>query len=75
VVRGETPGHICQTAGTEPFIGMARSARVGDAIKHVSRAAILRWALPGYAITMDYRADRATIWVGPDQKITKIGCN
>jgi hypothetical protein len=39
-----------------------------------TRAAVLRWAPPGIMLTMDFRADRVTIYLGPDGKITKLSC-
>jgi hypothetical protein len=74
VVHGETPGHTCVAEGTAQFIGQPGNSATGAAIRRATRAAVLRWAPPGYAITMDYRADRVTVWLGPDQRITKINC-
>ena len=73
-VRGETPGHRCTTAGTDKFIGRAGTPRTGRAIRRASRAAVLRWAPPGAVLTMDFRADRVTVYLGPDHKVTKIQC-
>lgn len=73
-VHGVTPGHLCSTAGTDKFIGRAGTGRNGRAIKRESRAAVLRWAPPGYMLTMDYREDRVTIYLGPGRKITQIKC-
>ena len=73
-VHGETPGHTCKVEGTERFIGQIRSDQVGNEIKRVSNAAVLRWAPPGVMLTMDYRADRVTVWIDPASKITQIKC-
>ena len=73
-VHGETPGHTCKTEGTDQFIGQTRSDEVGAAIKGVSNAAVLRWAPPGVMLTMDFRADRVTVWLDPADKITKLRC-
>jgi hypothetical protein len=73
-IHGVTPGHKCRTAGTSQFIGKAGDSETGAAIKRVTRAAVLRWAPPGYMLTMDYREDRVTGYLGPDRKITKINC-
>jgi hypothetical protein len=73
-VHGVTPGHKCRTAGTSQFIGKPGTSKTGAAIKRVTRAAVLRWAPPGYMLTMDYREDRVTVYLGPDRKITKINC-
>jgi hypothetical protein len=73
-VHGVTPGHKCETAGTERFIGQAGTSESGAAIMRVSHAAVLRWAPPGVMLTMDYREDRVTVYLGPDRRITQIRC-
>jgi len=73
-VHGETPGHTCKTEGTDQFVGQTRSDEIAAEIKRVSNAAVLRWAPPGVMLTMDYRADRVTVWVDPANKITKLRC-
>ncbi|HEX2624151.1 MAG TPA: I78 family peptidase inhibitor [Sphingomicrobium sp.] len=73
-VHGETPGHTCKTEGTDQFVGQTRSDEIAAEIKRVSNAAVLRWAPPGVMLTMDYRADRVTVWLDPANKITKLRC-
>lgn len=73
-IRGVTPNHTCRTAGTDKFIGKRRSATMGDLIKDVTRAAVLRWAPPGTMLTMDYRADRVTVYLDTRRRITKLNC-
>jgi hypothetical protein len=73
-VHGVTPGHACNAAGTEQFIGQPGTSETGAAIVHATNAAVLRWAPPGYMLTMDYREDRVTVHLGPDGKITEIKC-
>src|SRR5207237_7799972 len=73
-IHGVTPGHKCRTAGTEKFIGQRGTSRTGSAIKRATRAAVLRWAPPGVMLTMDYREDRVTVYLGPDRKVTKVSC-
>ena len=73
-VHGETPGHTCRTEGTDQFVGQTRSDAIAAEIKRVSNAAVLRWAPPGVMLTMDYRADRVTVWLDPANKITKLRC-
>jgi hypothetical protein len=74
VVHGETPGHTCVEGAADSFVGKARSDATGKAIQAATHAAVLRWAPPGVMLTMDYRADRVTVWVGPDNIITKLRC-
>jgi hypothetical protein len=72
--HGVTPGHICRLQGTERFVGRTGDDDVKAAILRASNAAVLRWAPPGVAMTMDYRTDRVTVYVTADRKITKISC-
>jgi len=74
VVHGQTPGHTCTADGTDHFLGQAGNSETGAAILRATHAAVLRWAPPGYMLTMDFRADRVTVTLGPDYKITKINC-
>jgi hypothetical protein len=39
-----------------------------------THAAVLRWAPPGVMLTMDFREDRVTVRLSPDNKITAINC-
>ncbi len=73
-VHGVTPGHKCESAGTDQFIGQTGTSETGAAIKRVSHAAVLRWAPPGVMLTMDFREDRVTVWLDGANKITKIRC-
>lgn len=73
-VHGVTPGHKCELAGTEQFVGQQRTGGIGTAIQRVSHAAVLRWAPPGVMLTMDFREDRVTVWLDASGKITKIRC-
>ena len=73
-VHGVTPGHKCDAAGTARFIGQPGTGATGAAIKRATKAAVLRWAPPGVMLTMDFREDRVTVYLGPDKKVTKINC-
>jgi hypothetical protein len=73
-VHGVTPGHKCDAAGTGRFIGQPGTRVTGAAIKRAAKAAVLRWAPPGVMLTMDFREDRVTVYLGPDKKVTKINC-
>jgi len=74
IVHGETPGHTCDATGTDHFIGQPGNSETGAAILKATHAANLRWGPPGYAMTMDFRADRVTVALDEAYKITKINC-
>jgi type IV pilus biogenesis protein CpaD/CtpE len=73
-VHGVTPGHKCDAAGADRFLGQTATSATGTAILRASNAAVLRWAPPNTMLTMDYREDRVTIWLDAASKITKIRC-
>lgn len=64
----------CNAAGTGRFIGMTGDSETGAAILSATHSAVLRWAPPGYMLTMDFRADRVTVRLGPDNRVTAINC-
>jgi hypothetical protein len=74
VVHGQVPGHICDAAGTERFVGQPGTSETGAAILRATHSATLRWAPPGYMLTMDFSASRVTVHLGPDYKVTDIKC-
>jgi hypothetical protein len=73
-VHGVTPGHKCESAGLDRFVGQVGNSETGAAIKDASHAAVLRWAPPGVMLTMDFREDRVTVWLDAANKITKVRC-
>jgi Peptidase inhibitor I78 family len=73
-VHGQTPGHRCDAAGTDQFIGRQASGAAGAAIMAATHAAVLRWAPPGAMLTMDYREDRVTVRTGRGGRITAVAC-
>lgn len=73
-IHGVTPGHKCDAAGTAGFVGKPGTSETGAAIKQATKAAVLRWAPPGYILTMDYSENRVTVYLGADRKVTKITC-
>jgi hypothetical protein len=73
-VHGVTPGRKCDATGTDRFVGQTGTRVTGAAIKRATNAAVLRWAPPGVMLTMDFREDRVTVYLGLDNKVTKINC-
>lgn len=73
-VHGVTPGHKCDAAGTDKFVGQPGTSETGAAIMQATHAAVLRWAPVGYMLTMDYREDRVTVHLGGDRRVTQVKC-
>jgi len=68
------PIRQCQAAGVERFIGQNVNSETGAAILSVTHATELRWAPPGVMLTMDYRANRVTVRLDREMKVTAINC-
>ena len=73
-VHGETPGRICHAAGTDRFIGQAGTSETGAAILSATHSATLRWAPPGYMLTMDFSPSRVTVRLDSAYKVISINC-
>jgi hypothetical protein len=73
-VHGTVPGRICNAAGTDSFVGQPGDSETGAAIMKATHSAVLRWAPPGYMLTMDFSASRVTVRLGPDYKVIAINC-
>jgi hypothetical protein len=73
-VHGATPGRTCRSEDPDRFIGQPGTSETGAEILRATNSAVLRWAPPGTMLTMDFREDRVTIYLGPDYKVTKIAC-
>ena len=65
---------LCDAAKASAMVGEVRSDPMGDRILKATGAKLLRWISPGMAVTMDYRADRANIYVDRNGKIERISC-
>ena len=73
-VRGEVPGRTCNAEGTSSFIGQPGTSETGAAILRATNSAVLRWAPPGYMMTMDFSPSRVTVRLDSSNKITAINC-
>jgi hypothetical protein len=73
-VHGSVAGRICNAAGSDRFIGQPGTTESGAAILRATNSAVLRWAPPGYMLTMDFSASRVTVTLDEAYQITRINC-
>ena len=74
-LHGTTPGHKCDPANIQQFVGQMRSAELERRMHQVSGAATVRWAPFGTAVTMEYRFDRLTVFLDASNRVERIGCS
>ncbi|HUP67810.1 MAG TPA: I78 family peptidase inhibitor [Sphingomicrobium sp.] len=73
-VHGSVPGHVCDAAGADRFVGQPATSETGAQIMRATNSAVLRWAPPGMMMTMEFSASRVTVRTGPDNRITAVNC-
>jgi hypothetical protein len=74
-VRGETPGRTCNDAHIQQFAGRQATSELGAQMLAVSGAGTLRWVPHGTVITMEYRADRLTVFLDPSNRVERLSCS
>jgi hypothetical protein len=74
-LHGTTPGHKCDPANIQQFVGQTRSAGLEQRMLKVSGAATVRWAPFGTAVTMEYRFDRLTVFLDANNRVDRISCS
>jgi hypothetical protein len=70
-----TPGHTCNSANLQQFVGQAESADLESRMLQVSGAATVRWVPPGTAVTMEFRSDRLTAFLDAQNKVERLSCS
>ncbi|URD62125.1 I78 family peptidase inhibitor [Sphingomonas sp. KRR8] len=68
------PQPVCSADELTDYIGKPATAKLGEDIMQASGAKILQWIQPGQMVTMDFRADRLRVRLGPDNKVASANC-
>lgn len=67
-------GVVCDNTVLAGYVGKAPTPELLEQARTRSGARHVRVAQPGMAMTMDYRQDRLTIFLGEDGMIQTINC-
>lgn len=73
-IHGQVPGHVCDTAGTDHFLGQPAASETGVEIMRATHSASLRWVTPGMMVTMEFSPSRVTVRIDPQNRISAINC-
>lgn len=68
------PRDQCNDSALSQFIGQPATQELGGRMLATSGAHGLRWVAVGMMVTMDYRADRLTVHLGPTNRVTEARC-
>lgn len=74
-ISGTASGHKCNGADIQKFVGRTASADLGSEMIRVSGAATIRWVPAGTAVTMEFRADRLTVFLDQSNRVERISCS
>jgi hypothetical protein len=69
------PAHTCNNSNIQQFVGKARSSELERQMRLVSHAAVVRWVPRGTAVTMEFRADRLTVFLDENNRVERISCS
>ena len=68
------PAGSCKDDGLSAFVGHDATPEVGGDLVRQSGARVLRWVPKGSMITMEFSADRLTVYLDANNKIEKLSC-
>ena len=71
---GVVPGHHCDAAAGQSFVGQAASADLGRQIVAATHSASIRWAPIGVMLTMIFIDSRVTVRLDQDNKLLAVNC-
>ena len=64
----------CRDEGLSTYIGQDATPETGGEVMRKSGARVLRWVPKGAMITMEFSADRVTIYLDANNKIERVNC-
>ena len=73
-VAGETPGFACRGDALASFTGQSATTELGARMLAQTGARHLRWVAKGMMVTMDYRADRLTVYLDGANRVERASC-
>ena len=68
------PAGSCHDNTLTTFEGQDATPDIGGTLMRQSGARVLRWVPKGSMITMDFSADRLTVYLDANNKIEKLSC-
>jgi hypothetical protein len=72
---GPKPGAgMCDAAAARALAGRPATPELVAEALRLTGARLSRTIEPGMMVTMDYSADRLSIYVGPDGKVERLAC-
>lgn len=68
------PVAACRNDGLAPFVGQPATQELGSRMLAATGARDLRWVAHGMMVTMDFRADRLTVYLDAANRVERASC-
>jgi hypothetical protein len=68
------PDGACRNEALASFVGQPATQEVGTQILAASGARALRWVAKGMMVTMEFRADRVTVYLDAANRVERASC-
>jgi hypothetical protein len=68
------PAGSCHDDTLTTFVGQDATPEMGGTLMRQSGARVLRWVPKGSMITMEFSADRLTVYLDSNNRIEKLSC-
>ena len=70
----DEPSQACRNEALAQFIGQPASQELGARMLAATGARTIRWVAHGMMVTMDFRADRITVFLDPSNRVERASC-
>ena len=68
------PGGACPPEALARYVGQQASSGLAAAMLRDTGRTAIRWVQPGMMVTMDYRADRLTVYLDGAGRVERASC-
>ena len=68
------PSAPCRNEGLAAFVGQPATEELGARMLATTGARDLRWVAHGMMVTMDFRADRLTVYLDAASRVERASC-
>ena len=68
------PSQTCHNEALAQFIGQPATRELGARMLAATGTRTIRWVAHGMMVTMDFRADRITVFLDPSNRVERASC-
>ena len=69
------PDSVCPPEALARYVGQQASSELAAVMLRDTKRTAIRWVPPGMMVTMDYRADRLTVYLDAAGRVERASCS